>query len=177
MSAKKKKQSAKRKPAKKEDLASPNYFWRQVWIFVFIVFALFLLIGGFGWGGVLPVKLFSGASWLFGLVAFLVPFVIIFLAIQKYKHEEFLIPFAKLFASFLFLVCVAGMVHVFVDRSESALAASKGTYGGEIGHLASSGLLMFLNSTTAFILFFVFAWLAFMMMFGIAPKKMIAHPT
>jgi S-DNA-T family DNA segregation ATPase FtsK/SpoIIIE len=172
--AKKKRRTQKRKTAKKEELQGPNYFWRQVFVFAMVVAALFLLVGGFGWGGILPVKLFSGASWLLGLVAYLLPFVIIFLAVQKYKHEEFMIPFMKLFASFLFLVCLAGMVHVFIDRSESALAASQGTYGGEIGHLASSGLLLFLNSTTAFILFFVLAWLAFMMMFGIAPKKMLS---
>lgn len=175
MATKKKKRSAKRKSkSTKEDPITTNYFWRQIFVFVLVVIAIFILLGGFGWGGVFPIKLFNAASWLLGLVAYLLPFVIIFLAIQKYKHEEFIIPFLKLFASFLFLVCVAGMVHVFVDRSESALAASKGTYGGEVGHLASTGLLMFLNSMTAFILFFVFAWIAFMMMFGIAPKKMLS---
>ena len=65
-------------------------------------------------------------------------------------------------------------MHVFVDQQSASKAASVGTYGGEVGYLLSKGLLTFLNSTTAFVLFLVVAWVAFLVMFGIAPKKMLA---
>jgi S-DNA-T family DNA segregation ATPase FtsK/SpoIIIE len=171
----KKKKSSKRRSSKKfqESSKKTNYFWRQIFVIILIILAVFLFLGGFGWGGILPVKLFDIGNWAFGLAAYLLPFVLIFLAVKKFKNDEYLIPFVSLAASFAFMMCLAGMLHVFVERSESAAAAGKGTYGGEVGHLASTGLLTFLNSTTAFILFFIFGWVAFMLMFGISPKKMI----
>jgi S-DNA-T family DNA segregation ATPase FtsK/SpoIIIE len=172
-----KKKAQKRKPVRKvakEEQKSSSLFWRQIFVLILILLALFLLLGGFGWGGILPVKLFGFASWLLGLVAYLSPFILIYLAIQKFNDEEHIIPFMKLASSFIFLICLSGMMHVFVDRGDAPLAASQGTYGGEVGYYLSSGLLTFLNSTTSFALFLLFAWVAFMMMFGIAPKKMLA---
>ena len=173
MAKRKKSTKRKRASAANEAPKANNFFWRQVFVLVLVVLALFLFLGGLGWGGILPVKLFNAASWSLGLVAYILPLVLIFLAVQKFRHDEYITPFSKLLSSLLFLICLAGMTHVFVDRSDSAQAASKGTYGGEIGHLASTGLLTFLNSMTAFIIFFVFAWVAFMFMFGISPKRLL----
>jgi S-DNA-T family DNA segregation ATPase FtsK/SpoIIIE len=177
--AKKKKQTKttrRRKQKDIEDIApkTVSYFWRQVFAFFLIVVALFILAGGFGWGGRLPVTLFEGAAWAFGLVAYILPFVLIFLAVHKFRHEEYIIPFSKLLSSVLFMAALAAMLHVFVDRADSQLAASQGTYGGQIGNAISSGLLLFLNSITAFIICFFVTWLGFMLMFGISPKRMIA---
>jgi uncharacterized membrane protein YjjP (DUF1212 family) len=80
-----------------------SYFWRQVYAFALIVVALFIFIGGFGMGGKLPIGLFDMTAWLVGFVAYLVPFVLVFLAVQKLRHEEFVIPFGKLLASLLFV--------------------------------------------------------------------------
>lgn len=176
--AKKKKTATRRKRKEVVD-ESPqtNYFWRQVFAFVLIILSLFLLLGGLGWGGALPIKLFDISAWLFGLVAYVVPFVILYLAINKIRHEERIIPFVKLLSSLLLLICLAGMMHVFVDPTQAGKAASDGTYGGEVGYAASKGLLMFLNGMTAFIIFFVFAWIAFMIMAGISPGQMWAAIT
>lgn len=173
MARKSKTKSRRRKSVAKNEEVKTNFFWRQVFVVVLVILALFLFLGGLGWGGILPIKLFNATSWALGLVAFILPFVLVFLAVQKFKHEEYVTPFSMLLSSCLFLICLAGMTHVFVDRSEAAKAASQGTYGGEIGYLASAGLLTFLNSMTAFIIFFVFAWVAFMFMFGISPKRLL----
>jgi S-DNA-T family DNA segregation ATPase FtsK/SpoIIIE len=171
----KKKKPTKRKSNKaKEEPKKTSYFWRQIFVLVLILVALFLFVGGFGWGGILPVKLFDFTSWLFGIVAYLTPFVLIFLAIQKFTDEENMIPFVKLISSIVFLVCLSGMMHVFVERDEAAAAASQGTYGGEVGYYSSIALLAVLNSVTAFILFLIFALIAFMMMSGISPRKMLS---
>lgn len=150
-----------------------NFFWKQVIAFLIVVLAVFLLMGGFDWGGPLPVKLFGASSWAFGLIAYILPLVLIFIAAIKIKHEEHKVPFSKIVSSFLFMFFLSGMLHVFVDRHQSAAAAAKGTYGGELGHVASNMLLGFLSPMAAFIMFFIFAWISFMVMFGIAPKNMI----
>lgn len=178
MAKAKKKKPAKRKTAKaKEEPKKSSYFWRQIFVLVLILVALFLFVGGFGWGGILPVKLFDFTSWLFGLVAYLTPFVLIYLAVQKFTSEENMIPFVKLISSIVFLVCLSGVMHVFVDGDDASTAAGQGTYGGEIGYYSSTAFLAVLNSVTAFILFLIFALIAFMMMSGISPRKMLAALT
>lgn len=175
MAKKKKKPGRKPKSVKvSKEPKEPNYFLRQVFAFLLIAFSLFLFLGGFGWGGPLPTKLFDVASWFFGFIAFILPFALIYLAIHKLRHEEKIIPFVKLMGTFLLFVCLAGMIHVFIEPSEASKAASDGTYGGQIGYLASKTLLTFLNSMTAFVIFFVFAWIAFMLMFGVKPSQMFA---
>jgi len=174
--AKKKKTTRKRVVNTAKDVpVTKNYFWRQVFVFILFVIALFLLLGGFGWGGILPVKLFNATSWALGSIAYVLPFILIYLGIHKFRSEDHIIPFSKFASSIILLICLSGMASVFISSSKAAQAASNGTYGGETGHLVSSGLLVFLNSITAFIIFFVIAWISFMLMFGITPKKMISY--
>jgi len=172
MPKKSKAKTRKRKSAASDE-PKINYFGRQIMVFVLFVAAFFLLLGGFGQGGALPVKLFGMASWLLGLIAYLMAFVFIYLGVKKFKHEEYVIPAVSLMASIIFLFSLAGMMHVFVDKTEASIAAGKGTYGGEVGYLLSKGLLLFLNTTTAFIILLVFAWVSFMLMFGISPRAML----
>lgn len=170
----KKKKSTKKKKVQSEspELKTGSFFWRQVAAFMLIVLALFVLIGGFGLGGAFPVQLFKVSAWFIGYAAFLVPFVLIFLAIHKFKHEEYQIPFSKLISSLIFLAMLAGMLHVVLDSSNAADFAKSGQYGGQVGNGLRSFSLMFLSQTTAFISFFVLGWIAFMFMFGVSPKSM-----
>lgn len=150
--AKKKKRGPGRPRKEVKAEKEPNLFLRQVYAVLLIVFAVLILMGGFGWGGNLPIKLFEATAWIFGLAAFIVPFVLIYLAVHKLKQEEYKIPFKRLFFSFLFLLGLGGMLHIFVDPAVASTVAQDGKNGGHIGLMISSGLLMFLNSATAFIL-------------------------
>jgi S-DNA-T family DNA segregation ATPase FtsK/SpoIIIE len=174
MAKKKKTTKAKtRKRTKKVEDASPktvSYFWRQVFAFALIIFAIFIFLGGFGMGGKLPMGLFNLTAWLFGFAAFLVPFVLIFLAIHKLRHEEFMIPISKILSSLLFLVALSGALHVVIERDEAAAVAASGTYGGQIGNLVSGVSLSILNEATSFIILLFLAWVGFMLMFGLSPK-------
>jgi DNA segregation ATPase FtsK/SpoIIIE, S-DNA-T family len=173
MARKKKSTKGRKKKVEAVKDVSPNtvsYFWRQVFAVGIIVLALFISLGGLNMGGALPIWLFSASAWLIGFAAFIFPFVLIFLAVHKLRHEEFMIPFGILASSLLFLSAIAGMLHVFLDRTESGSAASNGTYGGHVGNLLSGAALSFFNEITAFIIFVFLTWLAFMLMFGLTPK-------
>ena len=173
--AKKKKttRTKARKRTEKVQDTSPktvNYFWRQMFAFVLIIFAIFIFLGGFGMGGKLPSWLFDASAWLFGFVAFLVPFVLVFLAVHKLRHEEFMIPISKLLSSLLFLVAFSGALHVFIEPEDASEVAAAGTYGGHVGNVVSSVMLSFLNDVTAFIVLLFLTWLGIMLMFGLSPK-------
>lgn len=171
----KKKKTTKKRTKKVDDTApkTVSYFWRQVYAFALIVVALFIFIGGFGMGGKLPIGLFDMTSWLVGFVAYLVPFVFIFLAVHKLRHEEFIIPFGKLLASLLFIVALAGALHVFLDREDASEAAAVGTYGGHVGSIISGASLSILNDVTSFIVLLFLAWVGFMLMFGLSPRVLL----
>ena len=68
--AKKKKRSTRKKASTKISLErSP--FWALSGAVILMLVAIFLLIGGFGTGGPLPVNLFNGAYWALGWAAYL----------------------------------------------------------------------------------------------------------
>jgi S-DNA-T family DNA segregation ATPase FtsK/SpoIIIE len=171
----KRKKPAGRKPKKavQGESKEKNYLWRQIYAVILIILALFLLLGGFGWGGFLPVKLFDWSAKGFGLIAYLLAFVLIYWAFVKLKDDKHKIPISIIISSLFLLLCLSGMLHVFVEKEEASQIASEGMYGGYAGLLFSRLLMSFLSSMTAFVTFLILAWLAFMVMFGIAPKNML----
>ena len=174
MARRKKSSKQKRKTASVIEPKAQSFLWRQIVSVVFIILALFILLGGFDWGGALPIQLFKSTAWCLGLAAYLLPFVLLYWAIAKLKDERHKLPKRIIVSSIFFLFCLSGMLHVFVDRETSLEAAAQGTYGGEIGHYFSGFLISFLSNMTAFVTFLILTWLAFMVMFAIAPKSMLS---
>jgi len=168
-----KKKRGRKPKSKGEEPKKSSPFWRQVYAFLLIVLALFILLGGFGTGGPFPLWIFERSAWLFGMAAYFLPFIIVYLAVLKFRSEGHVIPFAKLVSSLFMPTLLAGMLHIFVDRESSGQAAAEGQYGGQIGHFVSSLLLGFLNSSTAFVLLVVLVLIAFLFTFGIAPKTFV----
>ena len=168
-----KKSKRGRKPKNKDtgEARKVSPFWKQVYAFLLIVLALFLLLGGFGTGGAFPTWFFDRASWLFGMAAYFLPLTIIYLAIVKIRSENQSIPFGKLMSAMATPVLLAGILHVFIESSEASSAAAAGQYGGEVGYFVSSFLLGFLDSTTSFVLLNVLVLISLLFTFSITPKK------
>ena len=92
--AKRKKQTKSRK---KNDAVSSDRsaFWPLSGAILMMVLAVFLLLGGFGTGGVLPKKLFEGAYWTLGWAAYFTPLALIFFGVHKFISEDRNIPLDK----------------------------------------------------------------------------------
>lgn len=163
-----------RKPKGKDTGSEPKKvspFWKQVYAFLLIVLAVFLLLGGFGTGGAFPEWFFERASWLVGMSAYFLPFTIMYLAVVKFRSEGHTIPFGKLLSSLLTPALLSGILHIFVERGESASVAAEGLYGGQVGHFISSLLLGFLDSTTSFVLLIVLTLISLLFTLSVTPKK------
>ena len=167
--ARKNKRGRKAKKSNEPKKVSP--FWKQVYAFLLIVLGLFMLLGGFGSGGQLPLWLFKSAAWLVGMAAYTLPFVIMYIAVLKFKSENHSVPFGKLISSVSLPILIAGILHIFVERPLASQAATDGTHGGQVGNFISSILLGFLDSTTSFVLLSVFALIAVLFTIGVTPKK------
>ena len=168
------KKSKRGRKSKSKDIGEPrkgSAFWKQVYAFLLIVLALFLLLGGFGTGGAFPLWFFHQASWLVGMAAYFLPFTIIYLAVVKFRSENHSIPFSKLIAALMTPAIIAGILHIFIDRSEASRVAAEGLYGGQVGNFISSILLGFLDSTTSFVLLSVLVLISMLFTFSVTPKK------
>lgn len=167
--AKKKKQTRKRKNV---EPTKESMFWPLAGAIVMMVIAFFLLLGGFGAGGALPVGLFGWMYTLFGWAAYLTPVALIYWGIIKFTSEDRRIPLGKLMSMFMFILLSAAFVHVLfvsMDAANLREAARGGALGGVIG----GTVLAALNKGPALILFFIFAMLAFFFAFGISPKVLL----
>ncbi len=174
--AKKKKQTRRttsKSRKKVEETVERSPFWPLAGAIIMIVLAVFLLIGGFGAGGVLPERLFYGAYWALGWGAWLAPVALVFFGILKFTSEDRQIPLGKFAGMVAFLILSAAWLHVaFV--SKDAFNEYVGGHGGEIGRVLGNAALTVLDKVPASLLFFVFAVLACFFVFGISPKVILS---
>src|SRR4051812_13585498 len=107
--AKKKKQTRKRKA---EEIQERSAFWPLTGGVLLCVLALFLLLGGFGTGGPLPVNMFKGVYWALGWVAYLSPMALVYWGFHKFMSEDQQIPLEKFIAMVALLVFGSAWLHV-----------------------------------------------------------------
>jgi S-DNA-T family DNA segregation ATPase FtsK/SpoIIIE len=146
-------------------------FWGYVWAVVFILFAFFLVLGGFGLGGPLPVGLFHGAYWLFGWAAYLTPVALAYWGVHKFIAEDQRLTQAKLFGMIALLVFASGWF--YVAFAEKVGTQWQGGHGGQIGQALGNIVLAALDKVPASLLFFVFTVLSAFFAFGVSPKVIL----
>jgi S-DNA-T family DNA segregation ATPase FtsK/SpoIIIE len=167
----KKKKSTKKNAAPVEEY-EPSPFWALSGAIILIVLGLFLLIGGFGTGGPLPVGMFHGAYWLFGWVSYLSPVALVYWGVIKFQAEDRRIPFNKVLSMVAVLVFTSSLLHVmFADQTSTAELS--GGHGGNVGSVVGGTVLGALDSFPAGILFFVLSLLSVFFAFGISPKVLL----
>ncbi len=147
-------------------------FWRQAGSLLLFIIALFLLLGGFGVGGNLPVGMFNGAYWALGWAAYLSPVALGYFATIKLKTEEHEVPLHNTISMLLLLTFTASWLHVgFLDKAADGTYV--GGYGGHVGSLLGGVVLNALDTFPAAIMFFAFTVLAAFFSFGVDPRVIL----
>jgi S-DNA-T family DNA segregation ATPase FtsK/SpoIIIE len=167
MAKKKKRKSRKVQPEPRE----ASVFWPLAGAVLLLLFAIFLLIGGFGTGGALPVGLFHGAYWAFGWMAYLTPVALAFFGVLKLTSEDRRIPLSRLTAMLAFLITIAGATHTVTASKNSAGEWVDG-HGGYFGGLVGNAALIILDKIPATLMFVILGVLAFCLCFSISPKDL-----
>lgn len=163
--AKKKKQTRKKK---EQPVKEKSSFWPLAGAILLMVAALFLLLGGFGTGGALPVNMFHGAYLTLGWAAYFSSFALFFLGITKFTNEDKRIPLSKFVAILAALGFTAGMLHTMFAVQDAVPGGFRGGHGGAIGRTIGNTVLGFLDKFPASLMFFIFAVLSFCFAFGIS---------
>ncbi len=164
----------KTKPRKKKsEEVEKSAFWPLAGSIVLFVGAVFLLLGGFGTGGPLPVDLFKGAYWTLGWAAYLTPVAFIYFGIHKFKSEDKQIPLHRL-AGMLALLLMASAWAQVAFVSKDASGEFIGGHGGAIGKAVGGVALSAIDKIPTSLMFFVFTVLAFFWCFDISPKALLS---
>lgn len=168
----KKRKYTKSKKKKTTNPESESNFWQLSGAVGLILIALFLLLGGFGAGGPLPVNMFSGTYWALGWAAYLLPIILAYLGALKFISEDKQIPLEKFASSIGLIVFTSAWLHtVFVSTTDSGEMV--GGNGGSIGQLFGGVTLNVLSQIPAAIMFFVLAGLATFLTFNISPQVVL----
>ncbi|MEK7594154.1 MAG: DNA translocase FtsK 4TM domain-containing protein [Patescibacteria group bacterium] len=169
--AKKKKPVKKKKKVVQEPLErSP--FWAYSAAILLMVLAFFLLLGGFGTGGPLPVNLFHGTYWLLGWIAYFTPVALVYWGVCKFKAEDRRIPLTNLFGMLAVLVFGSALAYV-TFASQNSAGDWTGGNGGELGRIVGNMALTALDKIPALVLFLVFTMLSVFFAFGINPTVLL----
>lgn len=164
----KKKQTNRKK--KVETVQERSSFWPLTGAILMIIVAFFLLLGGFGTGGPLPVNLFEFLYEVLGWAAYPTPVALVLLGAWKFQDEEHIVPLSRSMSVWGLVAISAAWAQVaFVDRNQLTMEY-EGGHGGVIGRAIGSVALTALDKLPAAILFFVLMVLMFFLVFGISPK-------
>lgn len=170
--AKKKKRAKKSTKATPKDPSSSG-FWQLSFAILLFVFAFFLLLGGFGTGGSLPVGLFKQVYSVLGWVAYLTPLALVFFGVHKFNSEDRRIPLIKLSSMIGFLVTLSVALHAFFADKDEFTGAVTGGHGGYIGEVIGNAMLLALDKIPAGISMLVVSILFFFLAFDISLKKLL----
>lgn len=168
---KKKKTNRRSKNDVKTEGITNSPFWSYAAAVILVVAALFILLGGFDTGGILPVDLFKGGYWLIGWTAYLLPIALVFFAVYKFRTEDHRIPLAKLTSMLLVLLFISSFLFVSL-ATKNTHGILAGNYGGKVGSFVALGSLHVLNRLAAGIFFLVVSLMGIFYAFGISPSVM-----
>jgi S-DNA-T family DNA segregation ATPase FtsK/SpoIIIE len=168
--AKKKKQT--RKKAVEPVAADRSSFLDYSIAVVLITLGLFMLLGGFGTGGKLPVGLFHMGFWAFGWAAYLLPLALVFWGVYKFATEDRKLPASKIIGlTFVMLFGSAWFYTAFVNQTSAG--AWLGGHGGRIGNDFGSMLLGALDKMPASFLLFVLTVMSAFFVSGVSRQVLL----
>lgn len=121
-----------------------------------LLLVLFLIFGRLQFGGWLPITLYKLSSQAVGFLSWtIVPVLIIYLAILKFKQIEQKISTLYWVATIVFITSLAGILHVFLEEDNARRLAQDGQYGGYLGYGVTYVLQYPLNAVAAFLVLLV----------------------
>ena len=113
--AKRKKQT--RKPVV-EEAPERSAFWPYAGGVLLVLLAIFILLGGFGTGGPLPINMFKGCYWALGWAAYLTPVALVYFASAKFMTYDKRIPLPALVSMTAFVAMSATWLHTATVTKE-----------------------------------------------------------
>lgn len=168
---------AKRKTRKKAAAAKnvpkhtlPKGFWGQAFAVLLITFSILLLVSMFGAGGPALAWILTVSKMMVGVIAYGLPILLIYLAIELFREEENRLSPILAAASVLCMSFIAGFAHLFASNPQDMSVALAGKGGGLIGYAVDSVALKLFDSNAAGFFLIVLAFIAFLFVIKATPR-------
>ena len=171
----KKKKSTKKKVTKRPveaEVREPSPIVGYVLAVIFILVAVFIVLGGFKAGGSLPISLFNGAAWVLGWAAWLLPISLLYWGFYKFTNDDHRVPRGRVFSMYVFLALAAAWFYTAFSHKQISGVITGGN-GGHVGGAVGTAVLDALDKVPASLLFFAFGLLTFFFAFGISPSVLL----
>lgn len=166
--AQKKKSSRKRKaPAKSTPQHSlPKGFWVQVGAIFLIALSLVLVVSWFGGGGPVVEWLHHTALDTIGYAAYVLPFLLSYIAIETFRAEGNQLPFVVKLSSFFLVLWLSGVVGLLTSAPVQPA-------GGFVGDMLNSGALALVSSGVAAFIYILLIVVTILFVVSVSPVAVI----
>ncbi len=147
----------------------PEGFWSQAGAIIMSVIALLLVIAMFGTGGPVLEWILQAGKVTIGWAIYLVPVVFIYLTIEVFRAEQNRLPAIMYIATVLFLIFVAGFLHLFIPEPTVLNIAVTGAGGGVAGYMVDSVALALMDGKVAGFVLVVLAFITSLFITRMSP--------
>ncbi|MBQ3352699.1 DNA translocase FtsK 4TM domain-containing protein [Candidatus Saccharibacteria bacterium] len=148
-------------PAPEHEL--PGGFWRQVMAVLMLALAVFFVMTWFGSGGELLNNTDAALFFVIGYAKFLVPVLLVYLAIRIFRSPDNRLPIAMWLASILMICWAAGVTGI------PTIGAEKPT-GGVLGGWLNSLATKILDPGVAVFIYVVLIFITALFILQLSPK-------
>lgn len=161
-----KKKSARKSKAKGPEHALPTGFWAQVGALLLVALAILLVVTWFSKSGQVLEGLHQFNYWLAGWGAYVVPFVLIYLAVQILQSDANRSPIVVYLAGVLLVFEFSALAGLMFE-SDSKVG---GVLGNSFNNLIVPGLV---NASVAVFIYLLTILITFLFLFRIQPLALI----
>jgi cytochrome bd-type quinol oxidase subunit 2 len=126
--AKRKRRNTKKVPAAQHTL--PEGFWQQATAVVLVILGILMMLALFGTGGPMLEWVHNALRWFVGWAVFLLPVITVYIAVAIFRAENNRLPVVVILAAILFVVEIAGFVHLFTPEPLNFQAINNLNGGG-----------------------------------------------
>lgn len=167
----------KKRKSKKAIKTSPKHvlpvgFWGQAFGVLLITLSILLVVAMFGAGGPLLAWLLETSRVMIGVIAYGLPVLLVYIAIELFREEENRISPILVAASVLCVSFIAGFAHLFVDDPANSALATQGAGGGLVGYAVTSVTLSMLDANASGLLLVVLSLISLLFAVRMSPKAL-----
>lgn len=163
---------AKRKASSRKSAASasghslPSGFWAQVGALLMIALAILLVITWFNSGGPVLTGLKNAMMFLFGYSMYLIPLLLVYLAVYIFRDEDNKIPVVITIASILMIIWFSGVFSLFTNSAGDPT-------GGVIGTFIDKGMLKLVDKGVAIFVYVLLILITALFVLSVSPITVI----
>jgi len=126
----------------------PGGFWRQISALIMIAAAILLVLTWFGTGGSILNAIHGGGLLLIGYASYLLPILLVYLAVSIFRSDDNRLPATVWIASILMVIWFAGIFGI-------PTIGNANPTGGILGELLNSAVIQLMEPSVAIFIYVV----------------------